>query len=220
MAIKRILTANQKILLGEIGKNKAIINAFYLSGGTALSEFYLQHRISEDLDFFSEKEFDPLSISAFLKNIQKKIKISKVDYQQSFNRNLFFVSIKNDVIKTEFTYFPFPQIGNKKIANGIRIDSLLDIAVNKVFTIYQRPRSRDFIDLYLIIKKTGWKMSDLIKKAKIKFDYHIDLLQLGMQFVKSGEIADFPKMLIKLPRTTWQKFFLVEAIKFKNSILR
>jgi len=27
-----------------------------LSGGTALSEFYLHHRFSEDLDFFSEKE--------------------------------------------------------------------------------------------------------------------------------------------------------------------
>ncbi len=27
--------------------------AFYLTGGTALSAFYLQHRLSEDLDFFT-----------------------------------------------------------------------------------------------------------------------------------------------------------------------
>ena len=32
------------------------------------------------------------------------------------------------------------------------IDSLIDIATNKIFTIYQNPRSRDFIDLYLILK--------------------------------------------------------------------
>ena len=215
-----ILTNMQKILLREIAQNKAIVNAFYLSGGTALAAFYLKHRLSEDLDFFNQNEFDPLSISAFLKGIQRKMNISKIDYQQTFNRNLFFLHIKKYIIKTEFSYYPFPQIDNKKTVDGLHIDSLLDIAVNKVFTIYQKPRSRDFIDLYLIIKKTGWKMVDLIKKAKIKFDYHIDLLQLGTQFVKSAEVLDFPKMLIRLPSSAWRNFFLAEAIKFKNNILK
>ena len=220
MAQKTILTQNQQLLLDEIGKNKAIASAFYLGGGTALAEFYLKHRFSEDLDFFNEVEFDPFSISAFFKSFQKKMKITKIDYQQSFNRNLFFITIGKDVIKTEFTYYPFPRIENKTILNGIKIDSLLDIAVNKVFTIYQKPRSRDFIDLYLVIKKTGWKMADLIKKAKVKFDYHIDLLQLGTQFVKATEVEDFPKMLIKLPHSTWQKFFLVEAEKFGKAMFK
>lgn len=220
MAVKTILTDNQKILLDEIGKNKAIAGTFYLGGGTALAEFYLKHRVSEDLDFFTENEFDPLVISTFFKSIQEKMKISKIDYQQSFNRNLFFLHTKKGVIKTEFTYYPFPRIESGKTVNGIQIDGLLDIAVNKVFTIYQKPRSRDFIDLYLIIKKTGWKMADLIKKAKVKFDYHMDMLQLGTQFVKSTEVADFPKMLIKFPIAVWQNFFLAEAVKFKNNILR
>ncbi len=220
MVKKTILTKNQQLLLNEIGKNKAISEAFYLGGGTALAEFYLKHRLSEDLDFFTENEFDPLSISAFLKSIQKKMKITKIDYQQSFNRNLFFITIGKDIIKTEFTYYPFPRIESKLTMNGMAIDSLLDIAVNKVFTIYQKPRSRDFIDLYLIIKKTGWKMSDLIKKAKAKFDYYIDLLQLGTQFVRATEVEDFPKMLIKLPHSGWQKFFLAEAEKFGNNILK
>lgn len=220
MAKKTILTKSQRLLLDEIGKNKAIAEAFYLGGGTALAEFYLQHRLSEDLDFFNENEFDPLSISAFFKGIQKKMNITKIDYQQSFNRNLFFLTIGKDIIKTEFTYYPFPRIESKTVSNGIKIDSLLDIAVNKVFTVYQKPRSRDFIDLYLIIKKTGWKMADLIKKAKAKFDYHIDLLQLGTQFVKAEEVEDFPKMIVKLPHSTWQEFYLLEAEKFKNNVLK
>lgn len=220
MAKKTILTKNQQLLLNEIGKNKTITEAFYLGGGTALAELYLKHRFSEDLDFFTENEFDPLAISAFLKSIQKKMKITRIDYQQSFNRNLFFITIGKETIKTEFTYYPFPQIQKVKAINGIKTDSLLDIAVNKVFTIYQKPRSRDFIDLYLIMKKTGWKMDDLIKKAKMKFDYHIDLLQLGSQFVKATEVEDFPKMLIKLSNSSWQKFFLSEAGKFKDKILK
>jgi len=220
MAKKTILTKNQQLLLDEVGKNKAITEAFYLGGGTALAEFYLQHRLSEDLDFFTENEFDPFLVSAFFKSIQKQMKITKIDYQQSFNRNLFFITIGKDLIKTEFTYYPFPRIESTTIFHGIKIDSLLDIAVNKVFTIYQKPRSRDFIDLYLIIKKSGWNMADLIKKAKVKFDYHIDLLQLGTQFVKASDIADFPRMLIKLPHATWQKFFLAEAEKFGKKILK
>jgi predicted nucleotidyltransferase component of viral defense system len=31
---------------------------FYLTGGTALAAYYLRHRLSEDLDFFAEKEFE------------------------------------------------------------------------------------------------------------------------------------------------------------------
>ena len=39
------------------------INAFYLTGGTALSAFYLNHRKSNDLDFFTSVEeiIDPFS---------------------------------------------------------------------------------------------------------------------------------------------------------------
>lgn len=34
--------------------------SFFLTGGTALSAFYLFHRESQDLDFFSLKPFDTL----------------------------------------------------------------------------------------------------------------------------------------------------------------
>jgi hypothetical protein len=40
---------------------------FYLTGGTALAEFYLQHRLSEDLDFFSEQEVESQAIAVFWK---------------------------------------------------------------------------------------------------------------------------------------------------------
>ena len=220
MASKTILTSNQRLFLEEICRNKTLTKFFYLGGGTALAEFYLQHRLSEDLDFFTENEFDPLGISAFLKNIQKKMKIIKIDYQQSFNRNLFFVTIGTDTIKTEFTYYPFPRIDQSMVIDGLAIDSILYIAVNKVFTIYQRPRSRDCIDLYLIVQKTGWDMASLITKARAKFDYPIDLLQLGTQFVRATTIEDFPKMLVKLSPSEWQNFFMVEAKKFSRDILK
>ena len=66
MAQKVILSEKQIRILEIISQSKDICQSFYLTGGTALAEFYLQHRFSEDLDFFSEKEVDPQTIFAFL----------------------------------------------------------------------------------------------------------------------------------------------------------
>ena len=207
-----ILSKNQKDLLSILAKEKLVTDNFYLTGGTALAEFYLHHRLSEDLDFFSENEFDPQAISTLFKKIQKVTGIEKVSYEQSFNRNLFFLELKDDSIKTEFTYFPFPRIDLKQKFGALSVDSLLDIAVNKVFTIYQKPRSRDFIDLYCILReKKDWAIDDLVKNAQVKFDHFIDPLQLAAQFVKCRELKDYPTMIMKLDEKDWQSFFMGEA---------
>ncbi|OGY79603.1 MAG: hypothetical protein A3B74_02410 [Candidatus Kerfeldbacteria bacterium RIFCSPHIGHO2_02_FULL_42_14] len=217
---KTILTKHQATILDHLSWEKDVHENFYLSGGTALAEFYLHHRLSEDLDFFSEKEFDPQVIQVVLKKIQKKVKLKKIDFQQSFNRNLFFLSIGNDIVKTEFTYFPFSPITNGMNYNELRIDSLLDIAVNKVFTIYQKPRSRDFIDLYCILQKERWPFENLIKKAKIKFDWHVDPVQMGSQLMKVNELKDFPHMTKKIRDSEWQKFFLKKAEELAGQIFK
>ncbi len=214
-----ILSENQVRILDLICKENSISRLFYLSGGTALAEYYLQHRLSEDLDFFSEEEFDPLTISIFLKKIQSEAGIKKIRYEQSFNRNLYFLTLDNDEIKMEFTYYPFPRIEKGKDIGGIEIDSLLDIAVNKVFTIYQRPRSRDFIDLYLIMKKEKWSLDELVRKAQIKFDNYLDPIQLGAQLIKVTEVKDYPRMKIEIDPKIWQDFFLNEAKKLGDKIL-
>ena len=220
MASKTILSKNQQKLLKIIGNNKSICRYFYLTGGTALAEFYLHHRLSEDLDFFSEEEIGSQTVFTFLKSIQKSAGIKKIDAQQSFNRNLFFLHLQDgDVIKTEFTYFPFLRIEKKNKIGNLFVDSLLDIAVNKVFTIYQKPRSRDFIDLYLILQAKRWNIADLVKKAKIKFDWHIDPLQLASQFLQAKEVKDYPKMIEKLKPEVWQNFFEEEARRLKEQIV-
>ena len=214
-----ILGDNQTKILEAISNDNEICRNFYLTGGTALAEYYLRHRLSEDLDFFSEKEFEIQAINVFFAKNKKLLEIKKVDIQRSFNRNLIFLYLKDDVIKTEFTYFPFPRIEKKIKRNKLFVDSLEDIAVNKLFTIYQKPRSRDFIDLYLIMKKTGWKINDLVKKAKVKFDWHIDYLQLGTQFTKAENVSDYSKMIKNVSKKDWINFFIKEANKLKGKII-
>ena len=120
----------------------------------------------------------------------------------------------------EFTYFPFPQIEKPMMENALPIDSLLDIAVNKVFTIYQRTAARDYIDLFMICQKKGFDFDDLIAKARIKFDWHIDPLQLGTQLFKASEASNMPRMIVDIKPELWHNFFIKESEKLRDSIIQ
>lgn len=214
-----ILTKKQRVLLEKIGANDMLTRAFYLTGGTALAAFYLGHRYSEDLDFFSTEEYDVLALDVFFKKIKKEAGITTIDFQQSYNRNLFFCRFAEEVVKTEFTFFPFPRIKKGRQEYGIEIDSLRDIAVNKLFTIYQRTQARDYIDLYCICKKASFSIAELILETKIKFDWYIDPLQIGSQFIRATEAKDYPRMIQEISTEEWQNFFIEEAKKLKKDIV-
>lgn len=78
-------------------------------------------------------------MTILLKNFQKKLNFKSFDYQNSFNRNLYFLKFESDyILKLEFTYYPFQQIESPKNIDGILVDSVIDIATNKLFTISQK----------------------------------------------------------------------------------
>lgn len=58
----QLQTREQKIILDEVKQSDFLKSHFYFTGGTALSAAYLHHRYSDDLDFFSEKQFDNQTI--------------------------------------------------------------------------------------------------------------------------------------------------------------
>ena len=122
----------------------------------------------------------------------------EIDFQTSFNRNIYqLIFTKKDFLKAEFTYFPFESVDKRIEKDGLIIDSLKDIAINKIFTIIQNPRGRDYYDLYFILKKTNWDLTDLLKLARIKFDYRIDYLQIGSQLIRFNEFKDDPIIIDK-----------------------
>lgn len=214
-----ILTQQQKLALKLIS-NTELARHFYFGGGTALSHYYLQHRYSEDLDFFSQEEFDPQSVTVSLKNLQKKLDFDSFDYQSSFNRNLYFLRFKDDyILKLEFTYYPFQQVEQPKKIDGLLVDSVVDIATNKLFTIVQKPRGRDYFDLFSIIRKYNFDIENLRLKAKLKFDWHIDPLQLASRLFEVNAHLDDPIINENFGRKDIPEFFQTEAKKMKGEVL-
>ena len=170
--------------------------------------------------FFSENEFDESGLNVFFQGLRKHLGITKINFRKTYNRKIFFCHLKNnEILKTEFVYYPFPRIERGRREYGIEIDSVLDIAVNKLFTIYQRSKARDYIDLYYLCTEKGFSITELIAMAKAKFDFHIDPMQLGCQFYKAKEVLDYPKMIKNIKHEVWKNFFIEEAKKFRKDIL-
>ena len=91
------------------------------------------------------------------------------------------------------------------------IDSALDIAVNKSFTLSQQARGRDYFDLYMLCTKYEFDFFELLKKARQKFDYPINYLELGKNLVKVCAFLDDPILLIDIDRKLIEHYFLKAA---------
>ncbi len=218
---KDILTPEQKVFLSLVSSEPYLCKNYYFTGGTPLAAFYLQHRLSEDIDLFTEeKEVELTQIEKFIKKAHDKLSLQKIEYNQFQGLHSFQLFFSPDnILKIDFNYYPFPRIEKGAPYLNIPVDSILDIAVNKVHTIFMKPRARDFIDIYFIIRDKGYKFDDLIAQAKIKFDWHIDKILFGRHLEKAAEVADFPRMIKPIDHKEWQDFFIKEAEKLKPEIL-
>lgn len=205
-----------------VSAEEQIIENFYFTGGTALSEFYLKHRLSEDIDLFSEyKEVDPKVTEAFLRRVSKRLGIKEVKPSQFLGLVSYLLVFEDgETLKVDFNYYPFPRINKGKKYKNLDVDSLYDIAVNKVHTLFMKPRSRDYVDLYCImIAEKDYTLDKLILNAKAKFDWDIDRLNLGSQFIRVQEFKrDYPKMLIPFSSYKMEDFFLSQARQLKKEI--
>ena len=147
------------------------IDDFYLAGGTALSLFYFQHRMSVDLDFFtpafSQKRINEI-LGCLKKSLNREIKL----VAQALGKDKAKLQIydiyfsKKDTLKIDFVEDIFKLIKPTKIVNGINVLSLEDIYIRKLYAIVGvipiqdiigkrklvggRADAKDFYDIYFL----------------------------------------------------------------------
>lgn len=216
-----VLKKHQKDFLGLVLGEPYLLKRFYWTGGTVLSEFYLRHRESQDLDFFSEKEEIHLpSINKFIGVAGLKLRAKKITHRRFLGLHTYLLTLPTAKLKVDFSHYPFPRIDRRKKWMGLEIDSLEDIAANKIQTLSTNPRERDFVDLYFILKRRGFSLNKLVLSAKAKFDWHLDPLQLGQVFTQVVAVKDVPKMLIPFDRKEMENFFLRLAKSLEKEIFK
>jgi len=205
----------------KLFRKTSLVKKYYLSGGTALAEFYLHHRYSEDLDFFTSEELDLEELKKFTNLIANKNQIQEIEFQHGFGLYTFFLKGDQGVNKIDFGQYPFEPIEGLNNFDNLNVESLFDIAVNKTHTIAFRPRLRDFIDLYFILEeKSDWDFNYLLQKSFEKFEMRVDSLQLGDSLIQVKTLADMPRMFKKVEMEKVQKYFLEKAKKLKSEIIK
>lgn len=212
---KTILTDDQLKIISAIG-NEPLLKNFYLSGGTALSAYYLKHRFSDDLDFFIFKDPDKIFLHHFAERLKLLLAADELYFRRLFDRNLFIFKLGKQELKTEFTKYPFKQLAKSVIKNGIKIDSLRDIAANKFMTLLDRFDPKDFVDLFFLLKK--FKLDKIRRDAEKKFNTKITDLALGSELSKVRHIEALPKMIKEISIKELKDFFGQQAVIMERKI--
>lgn len=215
---KTILTPNQRRILEYAAADPVIVQKFYVTGGTALSEFYLKHRISEDLDFFTEQIIDEVSLNKWVQNTAKRLP-AEVTFQTLREQIVYYFHFPKEIVKVDFAYFPFSPLGIFTYFNKLRIASIEDVATNKLQAIMTRSRGRDYVDLFAIMQVRKLKAEDLVKNYRLKYDVFIPVEQLVKRFTAVVDASDQPRFL---GTTRWEEiesFFIKQAKELESKIL-
>lgn len=186
------LPGNTQELFDQLSKLD-FISDFYLSGGTGLS-LQLNHRHSEDLDFFIQEDFDPEKILFHLKKMGtcEQVQIDKGTL------NLYLYQVK-----LQFLHYPYSLLENFVNHHKIKISSIIDIACTKLITISSRGSKKDFFDLYFLLAKYSLKeLFDNLKNKYQEIDYNPAHILKSLTYFEEAELQPDPKMIKPI---SWEK---------------
>lgn len=213
-----ILTAEQKKFL-DLFFTSFPEQKFFLTGGTALAQYYLKHRLSEDLDLFTtDQSVDFATVSAQMNKIINQLNY-KIEHQVSTPSFLQFIlkeegkdTLKIDIVKDIPVHF-----GRTKKVGHVNVDSLENIAVGKLLAIFGRTAPKDFIDIYFLLKEELVKFKKIFELSKKK-DLGLNEFYLAEMFYQVTQLKDFPKTLKPYSKKELVKFYMDLSDKLYKKI--
>lgn len=212
-----ILTAEQKKFL-DLFFSSFPEQKFFLTGGTALAQYYLRHRLSEDLDLFTtDQSVDFAAVSAQMNKIINQLNY-KIEHQVSAPSFLqFILKGEEDLLKIDIVKDVPVHFGRIKKVGHINVDSLENIAVGKLLAIFGRTAPKDFIDVYFLLKEKQVKFKKIFELSKKK-DLGLNEFYLAEMFYQVTQLKDFPKTLKPFHKKELVKFFMDLSDKLYKKI--
>jgi hypothetical protein len=141
---------------------------FFLTGGAALVGFYLHHRETTDLDLFATKP-EAFERGRFAVQDAAEALGARVEVRQDapgFKR--FALQRQDELVIVDLVLDRVPQVhAEKPEFDGVRVDPLAEIAINKLTTVVSRMEERDLVDLYLL-ERAGYLVEQSLAGALAK----------------------------------------------------
>ncbi len=188
-----ILTPLQRDFLNAFFA-RAAAESFFLTGGTALAAFYLRHRYSEDVDLFT---LDRDALEAMEREIPTiaseigcawSLKVKATDFRAILMHRPPEPSLKVDLVRDAGA-----QFGEHRRFGVVVVDSMLNIAVNKVTALFGRTAAKDFVDFYFLLKQ-GFNLDELMQMAREK-DLGFTEFYFAGSLGQIRHVQDLPRMI-------------------------
>lgn len=138
-----------------------------LAGGTAVS-FYLNHRLSHDLDFFTSNSFRPETI---LHQIRQTFNFVQLEVMEA---DTLLAHVAAARVKFSLFHLPYPVLDQPvsyQLQNEVvcPLASFADVITMKCIAIAQRGSAKDFVDLYYLLQRTGTEFDDVFSLVRKKY---------------------------------------------------
>lgn len=164
------LTPIHELILSTLAKSN-LGERFYWTGGTLLSHYYLHHRKSFDLDFFTETPFTHDDLLRFLESVRKSLHTHQIVESKIYDRWEYVINTTVPPTRFEFAYYNHEK---KRIAplvhyKNVLIDSLPDMAANKVMAYLDRNQPKDLLDVYALLTQKKFTVVELLRLVEQKF---------------------------------------------------
>lgn len=179
------------LLRGFYLMNSGLDDSFVLKGGTAIRKVYFPQtwRFSEDLDFTVAKAMEPESIKESMQLVfETLLRESGINYSfESFHptegsiiANVQFLGplnftnrIRHDIsLKEKMVLEPERRLIRTNYSDLAKFEALVyslsEILVEKIGSIMQRGYSRDYYDVWRLLRENKFKDSEIKKLLKMK----------------------------------------------------
>lgn len=182
---------------------------FRLVGGTALA-LQLGHRISVDIDLFTDMEYGSMNLNAMKASLQRAfLHVEDLEKLETVAPGYTLYCGENDseIVKVDLFYtdpFLFPPI----IDGDLRIANSRDIAAMKILAISNASRGKDYWDIHELMN--NYSLNEMLSLATERFPYSIDPNEVITKLANIPIEMDDPS-IISLKGDYWE--FVVEDIQ-------
>lgn len=198
----------QAAILAAIARSATARSATF-GGATALAAVYLHHRQSEDIDLFSPASATEADIRV-VTAAGRKLRMNAEVTTETVRTMVVLRKAKVVIGHVDFATFPYDPIDRPVPWRGLRVDSLIDMVVNKVQAVLTRARPRDYVDLWFLLREGPERDLDrLLTLARSKFETGASRVTLAERLARVARLTDgdLPKMLRPAPLDEMRRFF-------------
>ncbi|MDE5806536.1 MAG: nucleotidyl transferase AbiEii/AbiGii toxin family protein [Muribaculaceae bacterium] len=153
---------------------------FRLVGGTNLAIRY-NHRVSTDIDLFTDAPYGSLRFNEFEKWMQERypyFEPSDTSSKVGMGRTYFVGRNIEEAVKLDLIYEGDPFLFPAEEFQTFRMASLEEIGVMKLDAVFYGGRKKDFWDLHYILVDRGLSLAALIKLHEKRYPYQHERLRM------------------------------------------